>query len=305
MENVLLILAYMLIGLVLKRTGQMPEQTGPVLNQYVINVAVPAMILLHLPQLEVSTAVLTPALMPWFMFALAVSLVLLSSRLLGWSRELTAALLIIVPLGNTSFVGFPMVEAMYGSDGLPYAVIYDQLGSFITLAVFATTIAAIYGRNGEARPSGLSLIKKLLFFPPVLGLLAAIFFGQTDYPGLLQPLIENLASTLVPVVMVSVGFQLHFKIPRHDIQPFAIGLSIKLLVLPAVALMTLASLGITDLAAKVSVLEAAMPPMITAGALAMSAGLRPALVASMVGYGIILGMLTLPAWAWFTQVILA
>ena len=48
---------------------------------------------------------------------------------------------------------------------------------------------------------------------------------------------------------------------------------------------------------KVAVLEAGMPAMITAGALAMLAGLAPELAAALVGYGVVLGMLTLPVLA--------
>jgi predicted permease len=46
--------------------------------------------------------------------------------------------------------------------------------------------------------------------------------------------------------------------------------------------------------ARVSVFEAGMGPMITAGALAIIAGLEPELMASMVGLGIALSFLTLP-----------
>ncbi|QTF91829.1 hypothetical protein, partial [Halomonas sp. BM-2019] len=64
MDAMLLILAYLAVGLSLKRLHLMPVNTGQVLNQYVINVAVPAMILLHLPKLELNSEVLLPALMP-------------------------------------------------------------------------------------------------------------------------------------------------------------------------------------------------------------------------------------------------
>jgi predicted permease len=40
-----------------------------------------------------------------------------------------------------------------------------------------------------------------------------------------------------------------------------------------------------------------MPSMVTAGALAISHGLAPRLAAAMVGYGVLLSLLTLPLWA--------
>ncbi|MCY1458728.1 hypothetical protein D9M71_761360 [compost metagenome] len=49
---------------------------------------------------------------------------------------------------------------------------------------------------------------------------------------------------------------------------------------------------------QVNVLESAMPTMITAAALAISHRLAPRLAAALVGYGILLSLLTLPAWVW-------
>ena len=46
--------------------------------------------------------------------------------------------------------------------------------------------------------------------------------------------------------------------------------------------------GLEGLAVRVSIFEAGMPAMITAGALAISEDLDPELAAAMVGYGIIL-----------------
>lgn len=293
----------MVIGLILQRARVLPNQAGQVLNQYVIYVAVPAMILLHLPHLSVSAALLTPILTPWVMFIIAVGAVLLAARIWQWSRELTGAMLIVVPLGNTSFLGFPMVETFFGTEALPYAVIYDQAGSFMALALFTTVIASRYGAtapSGEL-PTKQQQIRKLVTFPPLLALIVALTLGQTQYPGVLQPLLENLAATLVPVVMIAVGLQLRLRVLREDLIPFTFALSVKLLVLPLLALVTFMFFGINHLAAQVSVFEAAMPPMITAGALAISAGLKPRLVAAIIGYGVLISLLTLPLIWWLTS----
>lgn len=312
MDNLVLIVAYLAIGWVLQHTRSLPEQSGFVLNQYVIFVAVPALILLHLPKLEVTADVLAPLITPWAMYVLAIILVLLASKVWHWSRELTGALLVVVPLGNTSFLGFPFVEAFYGAEGLPFAVIYDQTGSFLALALISSSIAAHYGATStSAAPgqAGLTIgqrLVRLLVFPPVIALILALVLkafglGQTEYPRIIQPLLENLASTLVPVVMIAVGLQLRLRIASNHLAPFFMALSIKLVVLPLVALAAFMLLGVNSLAAQVSVLEAAMPPMITGGAIAIGAGLKPRLVAAIIGYGVLIGMVTLPIMAWLIE----
>jgi hypothetical protein len=107
-------------------------------------------------------------------------------------------------------------------------------------------------------------------------------------------LLNALAATLVPLVMVAVGFQLSLRLSPEIIKPLAAGLIIKLAVAPLVALFFCRLLEINSLAARVAVFEAGMPPMISAGALAITAGLSPKLTAALIGLGIILSFVTLP-----------
>ena len=68
--------------------------------------------------------------------------------------------------------------------------------------------------------------------------------------------------------------------------------------MPALAVPISLAFGMPALMFKANVLESAMPTMISAAALAMAHGLAPRLSAALVGYGIVLSLLTLPAWAW-------
>lgn len=293
-ENVALIIGYLFVGWVLQRFRSMPEDTSLVLNQYVIHVALPAMILLYLPQLEITREVLTPILTPWVMYGLALLLVWLASRIFKWERTLTGALMVVIPLGNTAFLGFPFVEAFYGKEGLPYAVLYDQAGSFLALVLITSFIVAVYTGAADAqKPTLKSQLLRLIKFPPAIALIAALTVGQTEYPIVVQPLLETLAATLIPVVMVAVGFQLKLRIERAYLLPFTIGLTIKLIILPLAAFTGFYVLGMKGLAVQVSIIEAAMPPMITGGAIAIAAGLKPRFVASLLGYGVLIGVVTL------------
>ena len=74
-----------------------------------------------------------------------------------------------------------------------------------------------------------------------------------------------------------------------------------LLVLPALALPLSLAFGLQGAMLQANVLESAMPSMITAAALAISHQLAPRLAAALVGYGILLSLVTLPTWAWVLQ----
>jgi hypothetical protein len=251
-------------------------------------------VLLKIPELEFSSSLLVPTLMPWVMLLITSLAILLLARLFAWSRSITGSLLLLVPLGNTSFLGIPMVNAFFGPEAIPYAVIYDQLGSFLALATYGTVVLAVYG-GGAGRPGGLDVGRKIITFPPFISLLLAVALKSSVYPPVVLTILQALGATLVPVVMIAVGFQLTIRISREALTPLGFGLALKLVAAPLVALGLCRLFGLDGEAVNVSVFEAGMPPMVSAGALAVLADLSPALTAALVGLGIILSFLTLPA----------
>jgi len=69
-------------------------------------------------------------------------------------------------------------------------------------------------------------------------------------------------------------------------------LFIKLILAPLIAFIVCYSFGWLGIAGKVSIFEAGMAPMITAGVIASIAGLAPRLSTAIVGYGILFSFLS-------------
>ncbi|MEQ9464981.1 MAG: AEC family transporter [Haliea sp.] len=297
MDNFYLILACLGIGLLLRRAPGMPVDGGIALNGYALNVALPAVILANLPLLNISGALLIPALTPWLLMLLAIALVLTLARVFNWPREITGALLIVLPLGNTSYLGFPLVQSFFGQQAMPYAVVYDQLGSFIALAAYAPVVAALYGPTMK-RPTATAILARIFTFPPFLALLAGLLLRGVQLPALANQLVAMLAATLIPVVMVAVGLQITVRFHRRELLPLSFALGTKLLLMPACAWLLWLAAGQQGLAMRVTVFQAGMPSMISAGAIAIAAGLAPRLVAGTVGLGLVLSFATLPLLYW-------
>lgn len=293
MENFVVTIACLLIGMLVRRIPAFHEQTGNVLNLFVIYISLPALVLLKIPDLVFSENVLVPALMPWVMLALSCAAILLLSKILRWERATTGCLLLLIPLGNTSFLGIPMVKAFFGEQAIPYAVLYDQLGSFLALATYGSIVLALYG-TGEISPSLVGVFKKIATFPPFIALILAFLLRGVSYPAAAVSLLKILAATLVPLVMIAVGFQLQLRLSKEVTSQLCIGLSLKLIAAPLAALFLCKIAGLEGEAVQVSIFESGMPPMVSAGALAILANLKPQLTAALVGIGIALSFLTLP-----------
>jgi predicted permease len=218
------------------------------------------------------------------------------AKLLRLDRPRTAALLLLTGLGNTSFLGFAVIPALAGEGALRYAVVYDQFGSFLQFSTFGLIVLAVY--SGEQRPGPAEIAKRVLLFPPFVVLALALTMMPSSFPPAIEAALARLEGALLPLVALAIGVQLRLRLPRADLLPLAIGLLGKLVVMPALALGLCLALGLEGDMRSAAVFEAAMPAMITAGALLMLAGLANELVAALVGWGIVASMLTLPAWWW-------
>ena len=134
-------------------------------------------------------------------------------------------------------------------------------------------------------------------------MLLALTVMPEDPPAWLGYGLKSLADALLPLVMLAVGLSLRFRMPAEEIGPLAVGLALKLAILPALALVASLLAGLRGDMLAANVLEAAMPSMITACVLAIAHNLAPRLAAALVGYGILVSMLTVPAWAWLARAV--
>ncbi len=290
------LLMFMVLGMALRRSPHLPKGSAGYLNGYLINIVLPALALLYLPSIALSAELLLPVAAAWISFGLAWLLFGLIGKWRSWSRSHIGCLIITCGLANTSFVGFPVVQALYGADGLQIALLIDQAGSFILVGSLALVVASIYG-HGQKRKRDISL--KILTFPPFLFFIIAI---GMNFLGLELPLpakegLGIIALTLSPVALTAVGLQIEIQWGHLRNRFLWIGLAYKLLVIPLVVLLLFAYVfGAEGLVLKVSVIEMAMAPMITGSIIAIAHGLEPKLASLLVGLGIPLSLFTLAGW---------
>lgn len=291
-----LILAMLALGMVFARLKLLPANAAEVLNLVVLYVCLPAAVLIYVPRLHVDASLAGVIAMPWLLAAMTVALVALATRWLGCRRDEHAVLLLCVALGNTGFIGYPMVRALLGEHALPYAVVYDQFGTFVLLSTFGLYVVARY--SGDKPPTLRQIGQRMLKFPPLWALLLGLTVMPEQPPPWIGSALQKLADALLPLVMIAVGLSIRLKLPRDEVKPLAAGLLLKLAVLPAVALPLALLFGMRGQMLQATVLESAMPSMISAGALAIAHQLAPRLAAALIGYSILLSLATLPAWMW-------
>jgi malate permease and related proteins len=290
-----LLLACLGLGAWVARYARPPIGLAQALNWWVIQVALPALVLGIVPSLQFDPALWFLVLTQWGVFFGAWALIAFIGARAGWSRGTIGGLILVTGLGNTSFIGYPMLEALRGREGLQLGVVADQLGCFIMLAVGGVLVAARYG-GAKVTPE--DMVKKVLLFPAFIALVIGVIVGQFGgWPPLLATIIDRFAITLVPLALFSVGLRFKLKPQAGQWWPVAIGLSWKLLVAPVLALGLALLTGVSGPVMSIGVLQTAMAPMISAAILADQYQLDPPLANTVLGVGILLSLITVPLWS--------
>ena len=302
MNNFILLVACFVLGMLLRASGRLPDNAPAALNGFVVNVSLPALTLSTVHALQPDPKLLFAAAMAWVLFAVGVAFFWVAGRLLKLSRATTGALMLTGSLANTSFIGLPMIEMWWGPSFVGIGIVADQLGSYFVLSTLGIVLAGTYAGGQGPRVNARAVARKILTFAPFVSLLVALALMPVAYPDWLDALLRRLGATLVPLALVSVGFQLRLSEMRGRLPLLALGLGFKLVLAPALILLLYAGvLGQRGSLIQISVFEAAMGPMIGAAIIAMDHDLDPSLVTLMVGIGIPLSFATLPAWWWVLQ----
>jgi predicted permease len=293
MDNFILLCACFVVGMLLRRSGRLPENAHVGLNGFIINVSLPAVTLASVHALKPTIHLLFPIAMAWIVFGVGFVFFRVVGRLAGWSLATIGALTLTGALGNTSFIGLPMIETFYGPGGLALGILIDQMGTYLVLSTVGIVVAAMYAQRGGTTP--IAVVKKVATFAPFISLIVALALAPFSYPTWLETLLRRLSATLVPLALVSVGFQIQWSAVRGNLRKIITGLGFKLVLAPVlVALLFVGLLGAHGNVIQITIFEAAMAPQIGASIVAIEHDLDAPLVTLMIGIGIPLSFVTLP-----------
>lgn len=300
MSAMLLLFVCLALGVLVARFARPPDGLVAGLNWWVINVALPALVLQVIPTLAFDRSLWFPVLAMWLVFGGAWLVFGLLGPRLGWSRGRIGALILVCGLGNTSFMGYPLIQALHGRAGLALAVVADQLGAFPILASAGIVVASLYA--GRAPKPGM-IARRILTFPAFVALLIGIVVGRLGgWPALLDGVFAPIGATLTPLALFSVGLQFRLHPGQRQRAALGLGLGWKLLLAPLLCWLLGRMLDVHGLVLTVGVLQAAMAPMVSAAILADEYDLDPPLANTVLGVGIVLSLLSVPlANAWLGQ----
>jgi predicted permease len=289
---ILPIFALILLGWLLKRRAGIAEEGWRGLERLIYFVFFPALLFHSLSRAHIDFAAALPMLLTGLAATLAGMALGYLSKFLFRDPPLVFASAFQCSFRFNSYVGLAVAGALQGQAGI--AAIGLLMGFLVPLANVASV--AVLARHGEA-----NWLREILGNPLILATAGGVAFALLDWslPDLLVQTLAMLAQASLPLGLVVVGAGLRLDSLSHARGHLWYGVTVKLLVLPALAWWLGRTLELDAGDFEIVLLFAALPMSTVAYVLAMRMGGDGRITAAQVAVTTLLSVVTLPLWlAW-------
>ncbi len=290
------IILMIFIGVLLNKLNILKTKDNEILNKIVVNIALPCMIFNALYNANVS---LLPKLSILTIFILLCSLIvgLISYfifKFLSYDKKELWSILIVILLGNTGFLGYPLSQGIFGVEGLVRAAFCD-LATSISFIILSFILILIF--NGSIKTA----LKKIITFMPLWGIFLGILLNILSIPigDLGVSVVNYLSGATIPLIMISLGLSLNLRGFRRHFKEVSIASIIKLIIYPIFAIFILSILGLNGLERNIGILEATMPSALLALIISIEFNLNSDLTSDCIFTNTLLSLVSIPIFLFY------
>ncbi len=292
-QVVLPIFAIIGLGFLLRRRHVVTDEWVHVLNTFVYYISLPALIVSSFRQTVWSNSHLL-GLLGFNVLGLigfSVLLVLLLS-FLRMERKLKAAIYLTALVGNTIYMGFPLVTGAVEQKQYSDAIVAGTAHFAIGLAFSILAVEFFVLRTKNVKTYILDFVRHPLIVSLAVGI-ALSFVRIPAIDGFVNKTLAMLGATASPVALFALGGFLHGKFhPRHA-QLAALSVVLKLAIFPLLLAVAAALCGLDQPQTRVSGLMAAMPTAVTAFVISEKYGLDKEFVANCIILSTIISLISI------------
>ncbi len=287
------------IGWVLSRW--LPRQTPFYLGKSLFLVGVPISVFVFLRRTDLSGSIWLAGVAAWVAMLTGLGLMYALCHEPGrkWPRSTQGSALLAAMLGNTGYIGFPIILTLLGDPGFAWALFYDLLGTTLGAYGLGTLIASRYGEGHQRR---FAVLQNALKNPTIVAFGLALLYRE-PLPAMLDQGLTAIAWGSIGLALLLIGLRLGQLTSLAQLRPIILPIGLKMLLLPLLMWAVTANLPIPPIAKQVIVLQTAMPPAFATVVLTENYQLDPEFAVAVVAGGTIALLFTLPIWLWVTGVI--
>ncbi len=278
-----------LLGAGMRRWFGLREDFWPQLDRLIYYVFFPALLFHSLSHFKIDLGAATPMLMVATLYMCAgMGLGYLAKFLFRAPAKVFAATFQSAFRFN-SYVGLAIAGGLHGQDGL--AAIGLLMGFMVPIANVASVL--MLARHSESH-----WLKEILLNPLIIATAGGIAFSLAgvQLPAVINTTLGLLSQASLPMGLIAVGAGLRLQGLHTERGTLWYGVTIKLLILPAIAWGLTILLGLSGVYFNIAVLMAALPVSTVAYVLAKRMGGDGDTIAAQVMLTTLLAALTLPVW---------
>jgi len=253
-----------------------------ILNQFVYYVSLPAIISVSFWQINVREPMFWSIVGTNTAAVVAYAVILFGFiQVLPWKRgSLKAAAFMVGIVGNTVYIGFPLLADAFGKNLLPYSIaaatVHLVLG--LVLSILAVEFWVIKSKRASAYI--LDFFKNPFFSSLAVGVVLSLLNFKGPVADMIQKPIFMLGTTASPLALFALGGFLHGKFAPHHLSRSVLLTVVKLAVFPLLTWLFVSLMGLGADFTAISVVVASMPSAVTAFVIAEKYHLDNELVAN-------------------------
>lgn len=287
------IILFLLIGcgFVAVKTGVLKQEGKQTLSNLLLYLVVPAMIV-HSYMMEFSEEILHNLLAAFGMSVLAILIGTAITLLLTARRKDRRAPIsrFACVFSNAAYMGFPLISALFGAEGLLYASAYVTVFNILLWTMGYGMVSGSSNPKEVAR----SLLHTPVLYAMVVGL--AVYLLQIPVPNLIAQPIDLLSGMNTPLSMLITGMliaagDLKSIVCDRHIWKLA---ALRMVLIPAVCVAVFALLGFHGMSAQVVLLLECCPAAAITSVFAVQFGHEERFAAGSVVLTTLLSIVTLP-----------
>jgi malate permease and related proteins len=257
-----------LVGVIASKTRIITKESNGFLSKVIFNISLPLMLFTNFFKLDI-----TPKLLYNSLIVISISaVVILFLLLVGW----VTTKIIKMPVreaavfkahsmfGNIIFLGFPLITALYGKEGLLYASMFQLVSN-----IMMWTIGVVVLSQGNGTPWQKSI--KKVFNPNTIATLTGLtcFMFSLKLPEIIISPLSGIGSTNTWLCMIYIGAMMSYSNVRGLLgKKIIYVLSFnRLILVPIIVIFTFyaikvfAGISVDILVSSVIIMEIAMPCM--------------------------------------------
>ena len=299
--EIIALIALILLGYFCFKIKLFNSQSSQVMSTLILHISFPALIIVSMNRAYSNDLLHNSLALIGISIVIYLILLLLAEV---WGRktkrphEQSSVLKWIVIFGNCSFMGFPIINAIYGGIGVFYAAVFNMFYIFL---MFSYGIAIL--QKGASK----SLMKSLLnpgLIATVIGF--TLFILKISLPYVILRPMQMIGDTTIPLALITTGISLA-QIPlRELVRPVDIWIAalIRLIILPAAVLLALTPFHLNQFLIAIPTILIGTPVALTAGGFALNYGCDDQLASKGVVLSNFLAIVSMPAVVWAVMLVL-